>query len=74
VGFRYTVVRTAAAFDVTGYVRNLPDGRVHLVAEGEGAELDAFFAAVEEAMGSYIRERETRRGAATGEFVRFGVR
>ena len=34
VGFRYTVRSLAVGFDVTGFVRNLPDGRVHLVVEG----------------------------------------
>jgi len=74
VGFRYTTVRVASGFDVSGYVRNLADGRVHLLAEGEAEELDAFLAAVEEAMGGYIRDRQTMRGFATGEFARFGVR
>ena len=35
VGFRYTVQDLAADFDVRGYVRNLPDGRVELVVEGD---------------------------------------
>ena len=34
VGFRATVRHIACGFDVTGSVRNLPDGRVELVAEG----------------------------------------
>ena len=33
VGFRYTVKQVAAGYDVAGTVRNLPDGRVELVAE-----------------------------------------
>ena len=42
VGFRYTAKTVAAGYDVTGLVRNLPDGRVELVAEGAREELDAF--------------------------------
>ncbi len=38
VGFRYLARRIAAGFDVTGYVRNLPDGRVELLASGEAEE------------------------------------
>lgn len=38
VGFRYFARRLAAGFDVAGYVRNLPDGRVELVASGEAEE------------------------------------
>jgi acylphosphatase len=46
VGFRYTARRVAAGFEVAGHVRNLPDGRVELVASGDGSEVDAFLAAI----------------------------
>jgi acylphosphatase len=48
VGFRYTVRRLAAGFDVAGYVLNLPDGRVELVASGDRGEVDGFLEAVRE--------------------------
>ncbi len=38
VGFRYSARRIAAGFEVVGYVRNLSDGRVELVACGEAEE------------------------------------
>ena len=41
VGFRYEVKRIAAGYDVSGYVRNLPDGRVELFLQGEPAETAA---------------------------------
>ena len=46
VGFRYTARRVAAGFDVSGYVRNLADGRVELLASGEPEEVDGFLAAL----------------------------
>ena len=49
VGFRYTVKTVAAEFEVVGTVRNLADGRVELIAEGEKSELDAFRDAIREA-------------------------
>lgn len=48
VGFRYTARRVAAGFDVAGYVRNLADGRVELVASGDEDEVDGFLAAMRE--------------------------
>ena len=46
VGFRYTVRSLVPGYDVLGTIRNLPDGRVELVAEGERAELEEFLQAV----------------------------
>src|SRR5215470_7746399 len=42
VGFRFTVRHIAKGFDVTGWVRNLPDGRVELQVTGEHDEVRAF--------------------------------
>ena len=45
-GYRSRVVIIAKAFDLRGYVRNLPDGRVKIVAEGSKADLERFLAAI----------------------------
>jgi acylphosphatase len=42
VGFRFTVRHIAKGFDVTGWVRNLPDGRVELQVTGDDEEVRAF--------------------------------
>lgn len=60
VGFRYQTVAVAKGFEVTGFVKNLVDGRVHLYAEGEEAEVIAFQAEVESELKSYIRESEIK--------------
>lgn len=54
VGFRMTTVRVAGRFAVGGYVRNLPNGQVEVVASGEPGELDRFLAAVAERMAGYV--------------------
>ena len=46
VGFRWTVRHIAKGFDVTGWVRNLPDGRVELQITGQEDEVRAFFEAI----------------------------
>lgn len=57
VGFRYTVKSLATGFDVTGMVKNLPDGRVELVAEGSREELGAFQQAIRESeLGHFIQK------------------
>lgn len=59
VGFRYTTKQIAAGYEVTGWVKNLPDGRVELQAmAADGEELDAFLAAIDDSnLGSLIKER-----------------
>jgi acylphosphatase len=54
VGFRFTCHSLARGFDITGSVRNLPDGRVEVLAEGEPHELDALLKAIQTEMHSYI--------------------
>ena len=46
VGFRWSVRHIAKGFDVTGFVRNLHDGRVELQAAGEEDEVRAFLEAI----------------------------
>jgi acylphosphatase len=60
VGFRYTVKQIASGFDITGWVKNLPDGRVELQAMAHDAEeLEAFLRDIEESnLGSHIKESE----------------
>ena len=74
VGFRFTTNRIARRFDVAGYVRNLPDGRVEVVAEGKPSELDAFLAAVADAMRGNIRKKTQTKLAPAGEFRDFEIR
>jgi acylphosphatase len=74
VGFRYTTREIAGGFDVVGYVQNLPDGRVLLVAEGEADELDAFLAAVQEQMAPYIQETQASVQPASGRYTAFEIR
>ena len=74
VGFRWTCHRIAAHFAVTGYVKNLADGRVLVVAEGDPNQLDRFFEAVDAQMGRYIRQKSVQTLAAVGDFREFGIR
>ncbi len=57
VGFRYNARSVAVGFEVTGTVRNLTDGRVELVAEGDKTELEAFRTAIRDSgLAGFIRD------------------
>jgi len=74
VGFRYAVKSLARGFEVTGMVRNLPDGRVELVAEGARAELEAFRRAIQDSeLGHFIRLEEPNWSEARNEFRGFEI-
>lgn len=68
VGFRATTAGIARRYPVSGYVRNLPDGTVELVAEGEERVLDDFVAAIEEAFRGSIARTEVS-GVEGGEVL-----
>jgi acylphosphatase len=75
VGFRFTSQHLARGFNVAGYVRNLPDGRVELVAEGDPVEIDGFLVAVQDALGRYIRDVTVeRRPPSATPFAGFTIR
>jgi acylphosphatase len=73
VGFRYTARRIAQQHAVSGFVRNLDDGRVELVAEGTPSEIDGLLKQIAEAMTGYIRDVRIEAIAATGKYDSFDV-
>ena len=74
VGFRYAVKSVATGFEVAGFVRNLPDGRVELLAEGDPAELDGFRQAIREAgLEHFIRDETVQWDQARNEFRGFEI-
>ena len=60
VGFRYATRRLAQEYDVSGSVRNLPDGRVELVVAGDSDEVEAFLSAVRDSSLAGHIQREVR--------------
>lgn len=74
IGFRYAVKILTASFEVTGTVRNLPDGRVEVVAESAKEELEAFLKAIRDSdVGRFIRQEQTRWSEATNDFRGFEI-
>ena len=74
VGFRYTAKTVATGFEITGIIRNLPDGRVELVAESHREELEAFHAALHDAgLAGFIRDEQVTWADAKNEFRGFEI-
>ena len=75
VGFRYTTESVALELGVTGWVRNLPDGRVEALAEGPEKALKTLLERIASGpMKGYLRGVEIHWGSPTGEFDDFQVR
>ncbi|MBN1836125.1 MAG: acylphosphatase [Spirochaetales bacterium] len=74
VGFRYSTVRQARRLGVSGYVRNLPDGSVEVVAEGEEPRLRRLASWLQTGPpGAYVRRVDKRFGPDQGFFRDFRV-
>lgn len=75
VGFRYFVQRSAVLLNLTGWARNLWDGRVEIVAEGRRADLARLLTDVQRGPArSHVTDVTIEWGAATREFADFRIR
>lgn len=75
VGFRWSVRNVAKGFDVTGFVRNLSDGRVELQAAGDDEELAAFLEAIlQSELRAHIKKHTETSLAEPPSFHGFQIR
>ena len=74
VGFRYTTASIARRHPVVGFVRNLPDGSVELVAQAEPLVLDQFLADIALELAGYIRQQDVREADQDEKFTVFEIR
>jgi len=75
VGFRYHVSTQARQLALTGYVRNLWDGSVEVVAEGPKARVDKLLSYLQAGpRPAWVRDMVVMWQPATGEFLSFEVR
>jgi acylphosphatase len=74
IGFRYTVADIASYQKVLGWVRNLDDARVEVVAEADEDTLNIFLQQVNQHFSRYIKDAEIEWLPASGEFRDFSVK
>jgi len=58
VGFRYTCRQYAEEFELAGWVKNLADGRVELMAEGPKGDINRFIKSIDKHFDGYIRNKD----------------
>ncbi len=73
VGFRYTAEDIARDLKITGWEKNLRDGRVEVVAEAEEDILKTFLERINKYFSRYIQDVDIQWLSATGEFKDFDI-
>jgi acylphosphatase len=73
VGFRYTCLSFAQALSLTGWVKNLPDGRVELSVEGPREKIEELLSKLKNQFGSFIRDQQIVWLEARSEFNKFSI-
>jgi acylphosphatase len=72
VGFRYYAAHIADRLDLVGTVRNLPNGEVEAVAEGEEDTLNLFIDALRQGpSASHVENLQAAWGDPSGQFQAF---
>ena len=74
VGFRATTHRLARGRAVVGYVKNLPDGTVEMLAQGTPAEITGFFDAIAQRFAGYICDTERIQVTSAETYAGFDIR
>ena len=73
VGFRYTCVQQARHHAVTGWVKNLDNGTVEMIVEGESSELETYLQRVADSTHGSVADTQITHSEATGEFSGMSV-
>ena len=73
VGFRYTTQRIAKSLGLQGWVKNLPDGGVEILAQGPKEAIENMIKELGSHFGSYIREKNISFSKPQGQFKDFQV-
>ena len=74
VGFRYTAEAIAHRLELTGWVKNLQDGRVELICEGAKEKIEELLSALQEcSLSRHIKKVDCSWEKATNEYDDFRV-
>ena len=73
VGFRFTVLRIADHYRLTGWVRNVSDGSVQMMAQGPAGDIDGCVRDIKESFAGCIRETKMEEVSANPQYKDFKI-
>jgi len=73
VGFRFTAFNIADRYQLTGLVRNLPDGNVEMIAQGDISDIDNCVRDIKESFTDFLRETKTEEIAFNSNYTDFKI-
>ena len=74
VGFRFTARRIALNYGLSGFVRNLADGRVEMLIQGSEADIDNCLKDINRAFDGYIKNTEVTQKEPDPRYTDFQIR
>ena len=73
VGFRFTTRELASELSLSGWVKNLSDGRVEILAEGNQKDIEELMNQITEKFQGYIKDKEVSSAPASGKLKDFQI-
>jgi len=73
VGFRYTARQVAQQYDVTGFVRNQPDGTVEMLLQGPPDQIEACLREIQDSFAGYIRATQAEPAPYSARYRDFRI-
>ena len=75
VGYRHFAYQEAVGLNLVGFVRNLPNGMVEAIVEGQKDQIQAYYTTLKKGPSfSYVTDVQVCWEEAANKFVKFDVR
>jgi acylphosphatase len=73
VGFRYRAQRIAKEYQLTGWVKNLPDGSVEMFAQGQPQDVDNCISEIQTSFTGFVRETKINEHPYNPRYISFKI-
>ena len=73
VGFRFTALRIANRYPLTGFIRNTPNGFVEMLAQGSPDDIDNCLRDIKDSLAGYIRDTKIEETPSDPQYTDFKI-